>query len=42
MISTLPGLHNMKPGFAGKPLPGISAKNLMKTNRSYQGVGYLI
>jgi acetyl-CoA synthetase len=25
MITTLPGLDKMKPGFAGKPLPGISA-----------------
>ncbi len=25
MISTLPGIHDMKPGYAGMPLPGISA-----------------
>jgi acetyl-CoA synthetase len=25
MITTLPGLHDMKPGSAGKPLPGVEA-----------------
>lgn len=25
MITTLPGVHKAKPGYAGKPLPGISA-----------------
>ena len=28
MITTLPGLHAMKPGSAGKPLPGIAANCL--------------
>ena len=26
MVTTLPGIDHMKPGFAGKPFPGIDAK----------------
>ena len=26
MITTLPGVHKMKPGIAGKPMPGVKAK----------------
>ncbi|RAP31631.1 acetate--CoA ligase [Candidatus Marinamargulisbacteria bacterium SCGC AG-343-D04] len=42
MISTLPGLHNMKPGYAGKPLPGISADICDHKDASVQKGGGLL
>jgi len=42
MISTLPALHDMKPGIAGRPLPGISAEILNHDgNRVSEGGGFL-
>ena len=42
MITTLPGLHSMKPGFAGKPLPGISADICDHQDSSVQKGGGLL
>lgn len=42
MITTLPGLDTMKPGFAGKPLPGITAGIFNQDgSKVNQGGGYL-
>jgi acetyl-CoA synthetase len=42
MITTLPGIHPMKPGVAGKPLPGISAAVVHQTGEAIaQGSGLL-
>jgi acetyl-CoA synthetase len=42
MISGLPGVSNMKPGFAGKPLPGIQATVLDEAgNEVQEGSGLL-
>ncbi len=42
MITTLPGLHDMKPGFAGKPLPGISANLLDQDGTEIKKSGGLL
>lgn len=42
LISTLPGLHDMRPGSAGLPLPGIEAAILTEDGREVnKGGGYL-
>lgn len=42
MITTLPGIHVMKPGHAGVPLPGISAAVLMPDGTSVTYGGGLL
>ncbi len=42
MITTLPGIHTMKPGHAGVPLPGISAEVLMPDGTSVTHGGGLL
>ncbi len=42
MISTLPGLHDMKPGSAGKPLPGIQAQCLQEDGTIINSGGGLL
>lgn len=42
MITTLPGIHKMKPGHAGIPLPGISAAVLMPDGTSVTHGGGLL
>jgi acetyl-CoA synthetase len=42
LISTLPGMHDMKPGSAGMPLPGVEAAILNDAGEPVQrGGGYL-
>jgi acetyl-CoA synthetase len=42
MISGLPGISTMKPGFAGRPLPGISATVLDESGKEVrEGSGFL-
>jgi len=42
LVTTLPGIDTMRPGFAGKPLPGIGAAILDGDGRKIeQGGGYL-
>ena len=42
MITTLPGLHDMKPGSAGKPLPGIQAQCLQDDGTTIHSGGGLL
>lgn len=42
MITTLPGLDDMKPGSAGKPLPGITAKILDQNGEEIMEGGGLL
>ncbi|MBH38161.1 acetate--CoA ligase [bacterium] len=42
MITTLPGLHDMKPGSAGKPLPGIQAQCLHDDGTAIHSGGGLL
>jgi len=39
MITTLPGLDYMKPGFAGRPFPGVQARILDEAGRPIAGNG---
>ena len=42
MVTTLPGIDDMKPGFSGKPFPGIEARILNEEGESVtQGGGYI-
>ncbi|MDO8586771.1 MAG: acetate--CoA ligase [Armatimonadota bacterium] len=42
LITTLPGIGTMRPGFAGQPLPGVSAAILDDSGREIEvGGGYL-
>ena len=42
MISTIPGVHSMKPGYAGQPLPGISATILTQSGDAVTDGGGLL
>jgi acetyl-CoA synthetase len=39
LITTIPGVSEMRPGYAGKPLPGIQAKVLNEAGEEVHGAG---